>query len=83
MSKPILPDQSIVQREPAAQVKYFADLYRGAVKPVELAEFKSRAVGLGLHFTDDELLVFAALDHPAKVQEFLDTQIYYYDESNS
>ncbi len=80
MSKPIPTDQPVVHLEPTAQVKYFADLYRRAVNPVQLAWFKARVVSLGLRFADDELRVLAALDTPDKVQTFLDTQVYYNDD---
>jgi hypothetical protein len=83
MSKPIPTGQPIVHLEPTAQVKYFADLYRRAVNPVALAWFKARVVRLGLHFNDDELTVLAALNTPAKVQEFLNTQIYYNNDHAS
>ncbi len=78
MSRPILPDEPIVRRDPEAQVKYLADLFRHvAGGPAKLAWFKAHTVGLGMHFSDDELAILAALDTPAKVQEFLNTQIYY------
>ena len=83
MSKPIPTDQSIVRRAPDIQIKYFAELYRPAVNPVKLAWFKARVSGLGLHFADEELTVLAALDHPDKVQEFLNTQIYYNNDHAS
>lgn len=76
MSKPI-------PSEPSDRVKSFAALYRRAVNPVKLAWFKAHCVGLGLHFTDDELTVLAALDHPDKVQEFLNTQIFYNNDHAS
>lgn len=82
MSKPI-PPEGIVRLSPTDQVKYFADLYRRVVNPVKLAWFKSRCVGLGLYFTDDELTVLAALDTPDKVQQFLNTQLYYNNDHAS
>jgi hypothetical protein len=83
MSKPIPTDQPIVHRAPDAQIKYFTELYRHAVNPVKLVWFKARVRGLGLHFTDEELTVLAALDQPDKVQEFLNTQIYYNNDHAS
>jgi hypothetical protein len=80
MSKPVSADQPRIVLSPEAQVKYFADLSRREVNPVKLAWFKAHCIGLGLHFTDDELLVLAALDTPDKVQTFLDTQLYYNDD---
>jgi hypothetical protein len=83
MSKPFPKDQPIVRLSPAAQVKYFADLYRPALDRGRFARFKSHVRDLGLHFDDDELTVLAALDTPAKVQEFLNTQIYYNNDHAS
>ena len=76
MSKPIPPEG--VPRLPAEErVASFAALYRRSVNPAQRAWFRARSAGLGLRFTDDELTVLAALDTPAKVQEFMDTQLYY------
>ncbi len=84
MSRPILPDEPIVRREPEAQVRYYANLFRRAAGgPAKLAWFKAHTVGLGMHFSDDELVILAALDTPAKVQEFLNTQIYYNNDHAS
>lgn len=80
MSKSITPDQPRIVLAPAAQVKYFADLYHASVNPATLANLQSRARALGMSFTDDESLVIAALDTPDKVQDFLDTQLYYNDD---
>ncbi|MBI5032499.1 MAG: hypothetical protein HZB51_18395 [Chloroflexi bacterium] len=82
MSKPI-PSEGIVHLSPDDQVKYFADLYRRVVNPVKQAWFKSHCVGLGLHFNDDELIILAALDTPDKVQQFLNTQLYYNNDHAS
>jgi hypothetical protein len=82
MSK-TLPAEGIVRRSPEDQVKFFAALFRRAVNPAQRAWFKTRCGGLGLHFPDDELTVLAALDTPAKLQEFLDTQLYYNDDHAS
>ena len=76
MSKPI-PADGIPRRPPDEQVKFFADLYRGGVNPPQLAWFQARCARFGLRFSPDETIVLAALDTPAKVQEFLNTRIYY------
>lgn len=83
MSKPILPDQPRTILPPTAQVKQFADAYRATLDPVALARIHARLRELNLRFDDDELIVFAALDHPDKVQAFLNTQIYYNDDHAS
>ena len=80
MSKPKPPDGVLPHRSPESQVKIFADLYHGKIDPTAYAHIQNRARKLGLRFTEDELLVMAALDTPVKVQHFMDTQIYYNDD---
>ncbi|HYA49019.1 MAG TPA: hypothetical protein VEG35_04900 [Burkholderiales bacterium] len=82
MSKPI-PDGGIVRLPPDEQVAYFAALYRRSLNPAQKAWFAARSAGLGLHFSEDEAVVLAALDTPAKVQEFIDTELYYNDDHAS
>ncbi len=82
MSKPI-PASGIARRSPSEQVKYFADAYRASLNRDALARVQARADKFGLRFSEDELSVIAALDHPDKVQEFLNTQIYYNDDHAS
>jgi len=82
MSKPI-PAEGIPRRSHEEQVKFFAALYRRSVNPAQRAWFQTRCSGLGLHFPDDEMTVLAALDTPAKVQEFLDGELYYNDDHAS
>ncbi len=82
MSKPIPPGETIILPDPAQQLAQFAALYRDAVSRESLTRFTARTRELGLHFSADELLILAALNTPARVQEFLDTRIYYnYDHS--
>ncbi|MBI3913704.1 MAG: hypothetical protein HY327_05905 [Chloroflexi bacterium] len=82
MSKPIPPGESPPLPDPAQQLAQFAALYRDAVAPAALTRFAARTHELGLQFSPDELLILAALETPARVQAFLDTQIYYnYDHS--
>jgi len=82
MSKPI-PPEGIPRLAPGERVAFFAAVYRRSVNPAQRAWLQARSAGLGLRFTDDELTVLAALDTPAKVQEFLDTQLYYNDDHTS
>jgi len=77
MSKPETAEQPRPTRTPDEQVKYFADQYRSRVNPASLARFASRARAQKLRFTNYELRILAALETPARVQEFFDTQIYY------
>jgi hypothetical protein len=82
MSRPIPPEG--IPRLPAGeQVKYFASLYRSSVNPAQAAWFEARCAGLGLRFAAEEKVVLAALDTPARVQEFLNNRIYYNDDHAS
>ena len=83
MSKPLPSDQPLPRREPAEQLGYFADRYRGRVQPLRLEQLQARMHVLGVDFTPDELTVLAALDAPDKVQEFLNTEIYYNNDHAS
>ncbi len=67
---PPLPDPDI-------QLRQFSELLSGSVDPRALASVSARARELGLDFLNEELVIIAALDHPDKVQDFLNTQIYY------
>jgi len=82
MSKPETAGHARPARTPDAQLQYFADQYRSRINPASLARLDARVSELGLRFTDDELQIIAALDSPARLQEFFDTQVYYnYDHS--
>jgi hypothetical protein len=83
VSKPLAPGQTLVHLEPAQQVRLFADLYRDVVNSASYARLAAHVNELGLQFSDDELLVLAALDTPARVQAFLNTQIYYNNDHAS
>jgi hypothetical protein len=80
MSKPFPKDQLVARLSSAAQVKFFDDLYRPMLDSAAFARFQTRVRDLGLRFDDGELSVLATLDHPDRVQEFLNTQIYYNDD---
>ena len=82
MSKPI-PKEGIPRLPPDERLRAFAGLYRGALSPESMGRLKARADGLGLRFAEDELAVFAALDTPARLQEFLNTELYYNDDHAS
>jgi hypothetical protein len=79
MSRPI-PKEGIPRMSPEERLAAFAGLYRGAVSLDALARFKARCGALGLRFEDDELIVLAALDTPAKLHAFLDKELYYNDD---
>ncbi len=80
MSRPFAPNQPRIVRAPDVQVKYFANLYRSTLDSATFARLRTRVRDLGLRFAEDELRVLAALDTPGKVQQFLDTQLYYNDD---
>jgi len=82
MSKPI-PPKGIPKLSAGERVAFFAALYRRSVNPAQRAWLQARSAGLGLRFTGDEMTVLAALDTPAKVQEFMDSQLYYNDDHAS
>jgi hypothetical protein len=79
MSKPI-PSEGIPPVPPEERLRDFAGRFRGAVSAAAREAFAVRCGSLGLRFDDDELAVFAALATPAKVQEFLNTELYYNDD---
>ncbi len=83
MSKPIPADSAHTPLEPVDQMRFWLDLYRPQVDEAVHARLVSRAGELKLEFTPDELVVLAALDTPARVQDFLNTQIYYNNDHAS
>jgi hypothetical protein len=82
MSKPI-PPEGIVHLPPGEQLKAFADPVRGSLGPEAIGRFAARCRALGLGLDGDELAILAALDTPGKVQDFLDTRLYYNDDHAS
>jgi hypothetical protein len=82
VSKPI-PKEGIVRLSPEEKLREFAGLYRGSVSPEAARLFASRCDTLGLRFTDDEFAGLAALDTPAKLQDFLNAELYYNDDHAS
>jgi len=82
MSKPI-PKEGIPRVPPEEKLRELASPYRGAAGPEAIRRFEERCDGLGLRFAGDELVILAALDTPAKVQEFLNEDLYYNDDHAS
>jgi len=82
MSRPI-PTGGIPRLRPGKRLRELAAPYRDAVGAEALRRFKARCRGLGLRFGPIEIGIFAALDTPAKVQEFLNTRLYYNDDHAS
>ncbi|HSA96248.1 MAG TPA: hypothetical protein VLJ16_09365 [Acidobacteriota bacterium] len=82
MSKPI-PAGGIPRIPPNDRLMLFAAALRGSVEPEALARFGARCRETGLTFAEDELVVLAALATPAKVQSFLNEELYYNDDHAS
>ena len=82
MSKPI-PKEGIPRSSPEEKLREVAGAYRDACDPAAAERFASRCDSLGLWFPADEFTVLAALDTPAKVQDFLNTELYYNNDHAS
>ena len=80
MSKAEIPGQPIVELRPREQLKSFADLLRARVNPKSHERLAARTREFGLTFAEEELFILSALDTPERVQQFLNTQIYYNDD---
>lgn len=76
MSK-LFPGSSPPHVSPAEQLAYYVRRVREWVHPASLARIQARVRDLNLDFSSDELLIIAALDTPARVQRFLDQEVYY------
>ena len=82
MSKPI-PKEGIPRVPPEEKLRELAVPYRETVGPEAVRGLEARCDGLGLRFAGDELVILAGLDTPAKVQEFLNEELYYNDDHAS
>ena len=82
MSKPI-PKDGIPRLAPEERLRAFAALFRGQVDPDARGRFAARCDSLGFRFGADETTVLAGLDTPARVQEFLNAELYYNDDHAS
>jgi len=82
MSRPI-PKEGIPFVSPEERLRELAAPYRRALGAEEIGRFGAHCEALGLRFAGDELVILAALDTPAKVQEFLDTRLFYNDDHAS
>lgn len=68
---------------PAQQLAYFVQRVRAQIHPASLEKIQTRVRALHLDFSDDEILILAALDNPRRVQWFLDNEIYYNNDHAS
>jgi hypothetical protein len=68
---------------PEETLRTLAAPFRAAVGREALRRFAARCRSLGLRFEGDELVILAALDTPAKVQDFLNSELYYNDDHAS
>lgn len=82
MSK-LIPKDGIPRTTAGEKLEELAGPYRGSVDGDALRRFELRCDDLGLRFARGELVILAALDTPAKVQDFLDTRLYYNDDHAS
>jgi len=82
MSKPI-PAGGIPRLAPEERLRAFAAAYEGSVEAAARARFEARCRDLRLNFSDDEIVILAALATPAKVQSFLNEDLYYNDDHAS
>ena len=82
MSKPI-PKDGIPRVAPEERLRAFAALFRGQVDADARGRFAARCDSLGFRFGADETTVLAGLDTPARVQEFLNAELYYNDDHAS
>jgi|GEM_PF-404092 len=76
MSK-LYPGSVPPEISPEAQIAYYVKRVASRVHPASLARLQARVRELHLDFSDDEILILAALDNPRRVQWFLDHEVYY------
>ncbi len=62
---------------PQQQLAYYVQRIRTHVHPAALARIQTRVRELDLDFSDEDVLIIAALDNPRRVQWFLDNEVYY------
>lgn len=76
MSK-LYPGAAPPEVAPDEQLAYYLHRTAGRLHPVALARVRARARELDLDFADEHLRILAALDNPARVQWFLDEEVFY------
>lgn len=62
---------------PEQQLGYYVRRVEARVHPASLARIQTRVRELDLDFSDEDVLIIAALDNPRRVQWFLDNEVYY------
>lgn len=82
MSRPI-PKEGIPRLPRDARLRELAAPFRETVGAEALRRFETRGAALGLRFDGDERLILAGLDTPMKVQDFLNTCLYYNQDHES
>jgi hypothetical protein len=82
MSKPI-PKEGLARVPPEVTLRELASPYRHLAGSEALRRFEIRCAALGLRFAADELVVLAGLDTPPRVQDFLNTRLYYNQDHES
>ncbi len=77
MAKEIVTTERYFGLHPSARLHYLANIYTPFTHPAIAEHMGEVTANLGLEFSPSELIIISALDHPHKVQTFLDTFIYY------
>lgn len=76
MSK-LYPGSAPPYLTPEQQLAYYVQRVRAQVHPASLAHVQAKVRELNLDFSDEDILILAALDNPRRVQWFLDNEVYY------
>jgi hypothetical protein len=82
MSRPI-PAGGIPRVTREEKLRELAAPFRDTLAPGARRIFEARCASLGLRFEGDEIVILAGLDTPPKVQDFLDTRLYYNQDHES
>lgn len=70
---PLVPPQLTAKE----QLAYYVQRVQARVHPASLEKIQTRVRELDLDFSEQEILILAALDNPRRVQWFLDHEVYY------
>jgi hypothetical protein len=79
----LYPGAAPPELAPAEQLAYYVQRVRDRINPGALAHVRARVQELALPLSDEDVLVFAALDNPRRIQWFLDTEVYYNDDHSA
>lgn len=82
MSK-LYPDAAPPPLTAEQQLAYYVKRVEARVHPAALARVQTRVRELNLDFSEEEVLIVAALDNPRRVQWFLDHEVYYNNDHSA